>query len=254
VSRRLQGKVSPAFLALAEGLMVQSNGLFSVTSVVDDFGGFAAQYDQIEKVSAHHGDNWEVLLHGHLKGDRPVMLNLLESLGLVATSEDSRVLDALEHLLRFRNLRDHIPVLGKDDEGRDTGRVDISFATQNWQKIVRDRTRPGSYVRRHFEAMVFVNLADKLRCGDVAVTGSEEYADCGGRAAGVPGGGRIPGSPATTGRSTRRRSAPSCRTGSLRRPRPPTPGIRRTRACSSTRRPGCRRWRGTGRTSGAPAG
>jgi len=68
VSRRLQGKVSPAFLALAEGLMVQSNGLFSVTSVVDDFGGFAAQYDQIEKVSAHHGDNWEVLLHGHLKG------------------------------------------------------------------------------------------------------------------------------------------------------------------------------------------
>ena len=177
VSRRLQGKVSPAFLALAEGLMVQSNGLFSVTSVVDDFGGFAAQYDQIEKVSAHHGDNWEVLLHGHMKADRPVMLNLLESLGLVATSEDSRVLDALAHLLRFRSSRDYIPVRGQDGEGRDTGRVDISFATHNWQKIVRDRTRPSSYVRRHFEAMVFVNLADELRTGDIAVTGSEEYAD-----------------------------------------------------------------------------
>ncbi|MGW2184021.1 Tn3 family transposase, partial [Streptomyces sp. NPDC001732] len=177
VNRRLKRRVAASFLKLAEGLMVQSNGLFSVTSVVDDFGGFGAQYEQIEKVSAHHGDNWEVLLHGHLKADRAVMLNLLESLDLVATSEDSRVLDAFKHLLRFRNSRDYIPKQGQDDEGRDTGVVDIRFATQNWQKIVRDRTRPSSYVRRHFEAMVFVNLAEELRCGDVAVTGSEEYAD-----------------------------------------------------------------------------
>ncbi|MFI5652862.1 Tn3 family transposase [Streptomyces anulatus] len=177
VTRRLNRKVSAAFLNLAEGLMVQSNGLFSVTSAVDGFGGFAAQYDQIEKVSAHHGDLWEVLLHGHLKADRPVMLNLLERLDLVATSEDSRVLDALGHLLRFRTSRDYLPVRSQDDQGRDTGVVDISFATQNWRKIVRDRTRPSVYVRRHFEAMVFYYLIEELRCGDIAVAGSEEYAD-----------------------------------------------------------------------------
>ncbi|MGW2870895.1 Tn3 family transposase [Kitasatospora sp. NPDC001225] len=177
VNRRLKRQVAAAFLKLAEGLMVQSNGLFSVTSAVDGFGGFDAQYAQIEKVSAHHGDNWEVLMHGHLKADRSVMLNLLESLDLVATSEDSRVLDAFRHLLRFRNSRDYIPVRGVDDKGRDTGVVDIRFATQNWQKIVRDRTRPNSYVRRHFEAMVLFNLAEELRCGDIAVPGSEEYAD-----------------------------------------------------------------------------
>jgi hypothetical protein len=28
-------------------------------------------------------------------------------------------------------------------------------------------------VRRHFEAMVFFNLAEELRSGDIAVTGSE---------------------------------------------------------------------------------
>ncbi|MFF0220057.1 hypothetical protein [Streptomyces vinaceus] len=67
VADRLGGKVSPAFLLLAEGLMVQSNGLGSLLSAVDGLGGFEAQYAQIEKVSAHHGDNWEVLLHGHLK-------------------------------------------------------------------------------------------------------------------------------------------------------------------------------------------
>ncbi|MFB7511351.1 Tn3 family transposase, partial [Streptomyces broussonetiae] len=177
VNRRLKRQVAAAFLKLAEGLMVQSNGLFSVTSAVDGFGGFDAQYSQIEKVSAHHGDNWEVLMHGHLKADRSVMLNLLESLELVATREDSRVLDAFKHLLRFRNSRDYVPVRGQDDEGRDTGVVDIRFATQNWQKIVRDRTRPGAYVRRRFEAMALFNLAEELRCGDIAVTGSEEYAD-----------------------------------------------------------------------------
>ncbi|MBM7443126.1 hypothetical protein [Streptomyces sp. HB132] len=64
VAGRLEGRVSPAFLLLAEGLMVQSNGLASVTAAVEKFGGFDAQYAQIERVSAHHGDNWEVLLHG----------------------------------------------------------------------------------------------------------------------------------------------------------------------------------------------
>lgn len=40
-----------------------------------------------------------------------------------------------------------------------------------------DKTRPGRFVRKHFEAMVFTHLAEELRTGDVAVVGSEEYAD-----------------------------------------------------------------------------
>ncbi|WP_331730986.1 hypothetical protein OHV05_37825 (plasmid) [Kitasatospora sp. NBC_00070] len=98
MSRRLQRRVAAAFLKLAEGLMVQSNGLVSVTSAVDGFGGFDAQYEQIGKVSAHHGDNWEVLVHVHLKADPAVMLNLLESLDLVATSEDSRPPGVMEYV------------------------------------------------------------------------------------------------------------------------------------------------------------
>ncbi|QMU69369.1 DUF4158 domain-containing protein [Streptacidiphilus sp. P02-A3a] len=112
------------------------------------------------------------LLYGHLQRDRAVMFELTDKLELTATSEDSRVLDALAHAKRHRTSRDYIPVL--DEAGKP---VDTSFATQNWQKIIRDRSRPGSFVRRHFEAMVFCNLADELRTGDVAVVGSEEYAD-----------------------------------------------------------------------------
>jgi TnpA family transposase len=164
--------VSPALLALIGALRTQAGGLGAVTAAVDAFGGFEQQYQQIEKVSAHHGENWEVLLYGHLQRDRGVMFELSDKLELTATSEDSRVLDALAHAKRHRTSRDYIPVL--DEAGRP---VDTSFATQNWQKIIRDRSRPGSFVRRHFEAMVFCNLADELRTGDVAVVGSEEYAD-----------------------------------------------------------------------------
>ncbi|MEV5434295.1 hypothetical protein [Streptomyces sp. NPDC052701] len=153
--------------------MVQSNGLGSLLSAVDKLGRFEAQYAQIEKVSAHHGDNWEVLLHGHLKADRPVMSDLTDVVELKATSEDTGVLDALLHAKANRTpARDYIP--DRDAGGK---KADVSFATQNWQKVIRDRRQPGYFVRRRFEAMVFYYLADELRTGDVAVIGSEEYAD-----------------------------------------------------------------------------
>jgi hypothetical protein len=44
-------------------LQVQAGGLGTVTKTVEDFGGFAKQYEQIEKVSAHHGNFWEVPLY-----------------------------------------------------------------------------------------------------------------------------------------------------------------------------------------------
>jgi hypothetical protein len=171
--RNLDGRVSPALLALAEGLAVQANGLASLTAAVEDLGGFDAQYAQIERVSAHHGDNWEVLLHGHLKADRSVMFDVTDVVEPKATSEDSSVLDALAHAKAHRAMvRDFIP--DRDADGRT---VNVSFATQNWHKAIRDRRRPGHFVRRRFEAMVFHYLADELRTGDVAVVGAEEYAD-----------------------------------------------------------------------------
>ncbi|GLX19682.1 hypothetical protein [Streptomyces lavendulae] len=100
------------------------------------------------------------------------MYDLTSRLELRATSEDNRVLDALAHARRHKNLRDYIPE--RNEDGRP---VDISFATLNWQKAVRDKNRPGAFVRKHFEAMVFAALAEELRTGDVAVAGPEEYAD-----------------------------------------------------------------------------
>jgi len=87
-------------------------------AAVKRFGGFEAQYEQIERVSAHHGDNWEVLLHGHLKADRPVMFDLAGVIELTATSEDASVLHALAHAKAHRApTRDYIPDVACSDCG-----------------------------------------------------------------------------------------------------------------------------------------
>jgi hypothetical protein len=78
VAERLGGKVSPAVVTLAEALAVQAGGLVTVTAAVEGFGGFAGQYEQIEKVSAHHGNFWEVFLYGQIGRDRSVMFDLAE--------------------------------------------------------------------------------------------------------------------------------------------------------------------------------
>jgi hypothetical protein len=175
VAKRLEGRVSPAVLTLVKAQMVQAGGLGAVTRAVEGFGGFAKQYEQIEKVSAHHGNFREVLLYGQIGRDRAVMFDLAaaENLVFTATSEDSRVLDALAHAQRHQAARGEY-ITAFNEEGEE---VDISFATQNWRKAVVDKTRSGQFVRKHFEAMVFTALAEELRTGDVAVVGSEEYAD-----------------------------------------------------------------------------
>jgi TnpA family transposase len=175
VATRLEGRVSPAVLALVRAQVVQAGGLGAIRRAVEGFGGFAGQYEQIEKVSAHHGNFWEVLLYGQIGRDRAVMFDLAgaENLVFTATSEDNRVLDALAHAQRHQAARGEY-ITAFNEEGKE---VDISFATQNWRKAVLDKTRTGQFVRKHFEAMVFTALAEELRTGDVAVVGSEEYAD-----------------------------------------------------------------------------
>ncbi|WP_141658517.1 hypothetical protein [Streptomyces mutabilis] len=113
--------------------------------------------ERSEKVAAHHGNYWEVLLYGHLLKDRSTMYDLTSRLELRATSEDRRVLDALAHARRHKNLRDYIPK--RNEKGHP---VDISFATLNRQKAVRDKNRPGAFVRKHFEAMVALSRAGRV--------------------------------------------------------------------------------------------
>lgn len=164
VAARLGEGLGPALHTMVQALCVQAGALGVPAGAVDYFGGFAGQYEQIEKVAAHHGNYWEVLLYGHLLKDRSTMYDLTSRLELRATSEDSRVLDALAHARRYKTSRDYIPE--RHEDGRP---VDISFATLNWQKAVRDKNRPDVFVRKHFEA----KLGDYLVEVGLAAPGDE---------------------------------------------------------------------------------
>lgn len=172
VAAQLGDALAPALHTLIMAVRRQAGALGVPAAAVAGFGGFERQYEQIEKVAGHYGNYWEVLLYGHLLNDRSTMYDLTSRLELTVTSEDSRVLDALEHARAHKHLRDYLP-----ERHEDGCRVDISFATLYWQTAVRDKNRPGVFVRKHFEAMVFAALAEELRTGDVAVAGSEEFAD-----------------------------------------------------------------------------
>ena len=159
--------------ALLDAIGLQATGMGLVRQAVEKLGGFEDLYADIELVAAHHGDNFEMLVARHMKTDRSTMFELTERLELVATSEDRKILDALAHAERHREMtRDYIPAY--DEAGRP---LDTSFATGNWHKALGDRGQSGQLHRRHFEACVFTYLAEELRTGDVAVAGADEYAD-----------------------------------------------------------------------------
>lgn len=107
----------------------------------------------------------------HFRKDRAAMLAMVGALDLRATSADTAVLDLLDYVREHAMLtRDHIadhvgvcdangtPVLGKDGKQR-VEMFDTSFASDNWNKAIRDRKHPGMFVRRHLEACVLTYLA-----------------------------------------------------------------------------------------------
>ena len=139
-----------------------------------------SRYEAVKQVAfaCCHGDAHGLLVYRFFKKDRPALFELAGKLRLKATSSDDSVLAALAHAREHSpKRRDFIPLPPPVEE--DEPEPGIAFASDNWRRAVTDRRRPGMVARRHFEAMVFIYLAEELRTGDMAVFGSNEYADWG---------------------------------------------------------------------------
>ena len=194
--------------------------------------GSTSELSDIERVAAHHANNYMPLVYGQIGKDRATMFEFTRVVELEATSADRSVLDALEHALAHRQLtRDLIP------DHHDGRPVDLSFASEQWQRLVRPHKHPGRLDRRHFEACVFTYLAEQLRTGDIAVKGSEAYANWAAKLlelGGVRAAARrvLRRGPGCRRRPTRS-SSRSAR-GWPRRPRRLMPATRRTRISRST--------------------
>jgi TnpA family transposase len=166
--RELLGHLDPRGPAGADA----ERTLALARATIEQAGGFEAELEDIESVAAHHQNNYMPLVYRQLRRDRATMFAFARTVELEPTSADRSVLDALEHALAHQHLtRARIP---DHQHGRP---VDLSFASDQWQRLIRSRKHSGRLDHRHFEACVFTYLAEQLRTGDVAVNGSEAYAN-----------------------------------------------------------------------------
>lgn len=124
--------------------------------------------EECETVSAYYGDNYFPLVWRFYRSHRSTLFRLITALQFSSTSNDKSLIESLEFLIESENRRgDHLEAA-----------TDLTFATDKWQRTVL-KTVDGLPVfeRKHFEVCVFSFLAQELKSGDIAVEGSEEYAD-----------------------------------------------------------------------------
>jgi TnpA family transposase len=165
---------------------MQAAALEMARKTVQDAGGFDEELARIDGVRATHGDNHVPLVARHFRKDRSAMLAMTAVLDLKATSADDSVLRLLDHVREHAAMtRDHIPdqvtVVDEQTGEKRARTLDTSFASENWNRAIRDRGHPGMFVRRHLEACVLTYLAEELRTGDIAVDGAAAYADWAGQ-------------------------------------------------------------------------
>jgi hypothetical protein len=157
-----------------------------VLKTLERAGGVEALSAAHEAVSAHHGNNYLPLLDRHYRSHRSALFTLVDAIELESTSAERSVVDAVMYLRELRNAKaSHVPERMEAGRMNANGEAEIvtvaidvdAFASAAWRKILRDKDHPGMLVRRHLEVCVFSYLAAELRSGDIAVAGSDSYAN-----------------------------------------------------------------------------
>ena len=143
-----------------------------VKQAVTRRGDVREQLAACEAITAYSGDNFLPLLWRYYRSHRQILFRLARTLHFTATTRDTAVLDALRVVLaNEERTGDWLPVAGEAS-------VDLAFASELWRRTVEvDTGRGVRLARRHFEVCVFSHLAAALKAGDIAVAGSDTYAD-----------------------------------------------------------------------------
>lgn len=124
--------------------------------------------EECEIVSAYYGDNYFPLIWKFYRSHRSALLRLITALKFSSTTNDRSLIDSLKFLIESENRR------GDYLEAAD----DLTFAGEKWRRMVlKTIDWLPVFDRKHFEVCVFSHLAQELKSGDIAIEGSEEYAD-----------------------------------------------------------------------------
>ena len=139
-----------------------------VRELIENNGGAAYLLGKYEQVAAYHDNNFLPLLWDSFKSNRAAMLNLVELLQVRSGTEDQDLIKALAFILTHRDTRTKtLPY-----------EINLSFMTDRWIKYAETKEDGRKVLRkRELEIAILFHLADGLKCGDLYVPGSEEYAD-----------------------------------------------------------------------------
>ena len=141
-----------------------------VRALLSADGGVEKLREECAAVRLWQGDNYLPLLWKHFIPLRYVLFRLVRAVEVRSTTQDQALLKALELVLAHERKRaDWIAV---ED-------VDLSFASDRWQKLLLDPgdSQKDRVNRRQLEVCVFSHLAAELKSGDISIAGSESFAD-----------------------------------------------------------------------------
>lgn len=132
-------------------------------------GGTEKLRDDCAAIAAWSNENYFPLLLVPYRSHRSLLFRLVRSLGLKSTTVETSLLEALAIIVEGENRRGEWIA----DEG-----IDLSFAAERWQALIRVKEGDRSRINRRFlEICVFSYLASDVKSGDISIAGSEAFAD-----------------------------------------------------------------------------
>ena len=139
-----------------------------VRTLLDNHGGVERLSEQYKQVSAYHNKNHLPLLWNVHCQHRAAIFGLLSLLDIQAATQVEELTRALRFLQQYQHARrDNLPP-----------EIDLHFASNQWKTFVHAQHNGQTVLkRRELELCILSYLGDGLRCGDLYVSGSEEFSD-----------------------------------------------------------------------------
>jgi hypothetical protein len=126
-------------------------------------------------------NNYFSFLSKYFKSHRSTLLDILDQLDVVSTSQDQSIVDAIKFLQFHRSEKDEwIPMIyWKNDEVHSL--LNLDWIPEKWWLLVTGKSdkkhTPTQINRRQFEICVFSQVVKELKSGDLAIVGSNYFSD-----------------------------------------------------------------------------
>lgn len=137
---------------------------------IDDQGGIDQVTDICHKIIAYNSKTHIPFLWDYFRGKRSALFSLLSTIQLFSSTQNSRIIRALNFLTEGRHRRADTISVDPD--------IDLSFISETWKKFIYVGKREDNVInRRYFELCIFSYLSNELRSGDIFIEGADAFSD-----------------------------------------------------------------------------